>query len=301
MKFSIPYLAKDLRQLPLPGKYKNQAVEAVIFNREDLENPVWETVWKSIALAAHLYGPENATFHFPVNHSDYVTDPFVRDRLSESLKRANDLGLHGVVVHSNRIHDIGQWEAISLPVERTRVVETLAEVLHQVLPSKTWLALENMPVMDNYGKEIDPLFVYPNDFLQLAETGLGVVWDVCHYTNTLANVREVFENKQNRKYYPNLQMTEAMDFLNIRSQIVHWHFSAFDGVCNPDTSSKAIEGVIPSKGTLGEGIYGKILAEVLKASNPNVHMVFEIQEESYIQRKEIIEMLKWVGTHVHLR
>jgi hypothetical protein len=37
MRISFPFLATDIRQLPGPGTYSNQAVEATIFNPRDLE------------------------------------------------------------------------------------------------------------------------------------------------------------------------------------------------------------------------------------------------------------------------
>jgi hypothetical protein len=294
VKFSIPFLAKNINQMPLPGKYDNQSVEAVLFNREDLEKPVWDEVWKNIHVAARLYGSENVTFHFPVNNSDYVAETFVADRLKESLARASDLGLNGIVVHSNRIRDIDEWSTLPLAIERTKVIDCLSHIRGQQGLKKTWLALENMPVMDNYGKEIDPLFIYPSDFQELNQTDVKVVWDACHFTNTITNIEQVINRKQNAKYYPNIQQAHYLDFLGIQHQIAHWHFSAFSGICNPDEKTFCKEGVLPSESTLGEDVYRQIMSEILKSAEISQHITFEIQEECYINRMQIIQMLKWV-------
>jgi hypothetical protein len=65
------------------------------------------------------------SFHFPVNDSDYVADAFVRSRLVEARIRASDLGLAGIVVHSNRIRVFAGWEGHDLPSKRDKVLSTL--------------------------------------------------------------------------------------------------------------------------------------------------------------------------------
>src|SRR5579883_1456443 len=185
MKLSLSFLATNSNQLPLPGIYGNEAVEGVIFNRQDLEDDHWRTVWRSIGKAVEWYGSTNVTFHFPVNESDYVDDSFVLGRLTSAYLKSAEMGLQGLVVHSNRIRKIDRWKDINLVDERKRVTEKLAEIANLGGRSNTWLALENMPVMDNFGKEIDPLFSYPNDFRVLNGLPIGIVWDSCHFTNTL--------------------------------------------------------------------------------------------------------------------
>lgn len=291
MKFSIPFLGTNIRQLPSPGVYDNDAVEAVIFNRKDLDPEPWKLLWENINTAISLYGPRNVTFHFPVNDSEYVKDAYIKDRLKEGLQRATDLGLQGMVVHSNQI-ELLPWVGVDLPYRRSEVINTLSTIRESVAGS-TWLALENMPVMDNYGIEIDPLFVFPSDFADLRKTNVKVVWDVCHYTNSLSNMTQLFQGKQQQKYYPNIQSADYMDFMQINDLIAHWHFSAFLGIANPDTQEKCTEGIVPAKSELGESIYGKIMQAILKESPNGQHMVFEIKEDDYLNRIEMSEMLAW--------
>ncbi|WP_286190604.1 hypothetical protein [Fluviispira vulneris] len=38
MRFSFPFLATHIQQMPLRGSFKNFGVEVTVFNRSDLEN-----------------------------------------------------------------------------------------------------------------------------------------------------------------------------------------------------------------------------------------------------------------------
>src|ERR1700729_2997905 len=149
---SIPFLASNENQIAVGAG--NKCIECTIFNREDLENESWELIWKNVNAAINFVGTDNITFHFPVNNSNYVDDPFVKKRLIETLKRSSDNGIHGVVVHSNRIRPLNQWSEINLEIERIKVIDTLNEIYLQNKSGTTWLALENMPVMDNFCQEI---------------------------------------------------------------------------------------------------------------------------------------------------
>ncbi len=291
IKISIPFLATQLKQIVLGAG--NYCVEATIFNREDLENKSWELVWKNIEIVTQMVGSHNVTFHFPVNNSDYVADSFVKDRLSEGLQRASDIGLHGVVVHSNRIRTLSQWPTINLQSERHQVIDTLLTIRSQNI-STTWLALENMPVMDNYGIEIDPLFCYPQDFKDLQGQTVGIVWDLCHFTNTIATISQVIQGQQNKKYYPNVQDCHFESFLDLKDQIVHWHFSAFQGIPNPDTGEHCREGVLPWESTLGEMLYGQLWQAIYQNYRSDQHVVLEISETNYEKRTQVQQMIQWM-------
>lgn len=290
MKISIPFLATDIKQLPQKGT--SDAIEAVIFNFEDLEKSIWKLVWQNIKLVINEYGSNNVTFHFPVNNSDYIRDPFVEDRLYEALNRASDLGMHGIIVHSNRIRKISEWKDVDLNSERKLVIDKLNKIRSKV-SSSTFLALENMPIMDNYGIEIDPLFCFPEDFNILSDCKIGIVWDICHYSITLTNINEVVQKKQNKSYYPNFKIASPKDFVQISDKIVHWHFSGFQGIANPDTKSITKEGVIPSESYLGEAEYELYMNYILDISNNNQHIVFEIQDADYYSRTNIYKMINW--------
>ncbi|MBA4310665.1 MAG: hypothetical protein C0425_10070 [Chlorobiaceae bacterium] len=292
MILSIPFLATNPDQIPYFDKdYGNQGVEAVLFNYRDLEDDNWLPVWKTIEKLVPIFGAQNLTFHFPVNNSDYVDNCFVKNKLIEALSRATDLNLSGIVVHSNRIRNISEWSTINLMSERNKVLDTLAHIRNRV-QSKTWLALENMPVMDNYGKEIDPLFVFPQDFKNIP-FDLGIVWDFCHYTNSMAAVDAVREGKQKKIYYPNYQETFLEDFLSLQNKIKHIHFSAFYNLSNPDTEEICCEGVLPKESTMGEPIYKQAVKLIKRIERPDMHVVFEVQEQDYTQRQNAVSIIDW--------
>lgn len=297
MKFSLPFLAKHIDQLPFPGRYQNEAVEAVLFHREDLEKTIWDEAWSNIAKASKLYQPKNVTFHFPVNDSDYVEDFFVAHRLKEALQRASDLGLHGVVVHSNRVRPLEKWKEIQIVDWQQKVINRLIEIREGVNETGAWLALENMPIMDNYGKEIDPLFVFPSDFKLLKDSNVKVVWDICHFTSTFANLKQLSAGLQQKKYYPHVKKMTPFDFVQIADQIAHWHFSAFLGIANPDTGSHCREGTLPKGSELGESLYIECLRHIIEQKRPVQHIVFEIQEEDYSKRLNGEKIMKWITAY----
>lgn len=294
MRYSFPFLATCAAQLPRPDIFGNQGVEAIIFDRQDLFNEAWITTWNTIELACSLYGPKNVTFHFPVNNANYASDRQIWCKLKEALSRANDLDILGIIVHSNRIRKLNEWKQISLEEDRKIVIDSL-ELAFEKTQKNTWLGLENMPVMDNYGIEIDPLFVFPSDFKKLKGTPISIVWDICHYSNSLENIKEVIEGKQNAQYYPNIKQANPFDFCLISDQIVHWHFSGFKGVANPDNGSNCKEGVLPNESTLGEDIYKDYLLKISQNSREDALMVFEVQENNYENRINTIAMLEWAN------
>ncbi|MCF6298223.1 MAG: hypothetical protein L3J08_09630 [Flavobacteriaceae bacterium] len=149
--------------------------------------------------------------------------------------------------------------------------------------------------MDNHGIEIDPLFCFPDDFKVLEGTDINITWDICHYSNTLANMMDVLSGKQHRKYYPNIQNAKIEDFTKLNSRISHWHFSAFKGIADPKTGSKCTEGVLPIDSTLGENFYKKCLRLVEGNSSTKRKITLEIQEENYVQRTTVKKMIKWIN------
>jgi len=291
MKFSLSYLGTNIEQLPEREIVTNNGVESALFNREDLEETPWKLVWDNIAIACERYGSENVSFHFPVNDSDFVADSFVRKRLTDALQRASDYGLRGVVVHSNRISSFDEWRTRNLAVERRSVVETLCAVREEV-HSPTWLGLENMPVMGNFGKEIDPIFVYPDDFQILVGTDVGIVWDICHSFGTIAQIEEVTLGKQAEYCYPSIRQMDFLEFTRLSDQIVHWHFSSFVGTANPETGSICREGVLPSEGSVSESKYRRAFIEMEKV-DPSRYVNFEVKESDYLNRQNGKAIIEW--------
>ncbi len=280
----MPFLASNAAQLQATKGRGISAVEAVIFNRTDLADGPWHSVWKNIENAVRAYGPEQVVFHFPVNDCNYVADVFVRQRVEEAWQRCGDTGCAGMVVHANQVFPFAHWQSNDIAQARLRVVDVLADVLRQTEPGphSCWLGLENMPLMDNLGKEIDPTFVFPEDFDVLEGTQIGITWDHCHYSNALMNAQQALEGKQSKYWYPNLRQAGLLEFQMLESRIVHWHFSAFEGLANPETGATCREGFPPELSTLGEEPYAEILKEIMSRSTRKRLMTLEIQEDNYL-------------------
>ena len=292
MKFGLSFLATDIGQLPRRSADGPTLVEAVIFNRSDLEKASWDIIWKNISMAISEYCAENVTFHFPVNDSDYVNDPFVRSRLSEAHSRACDHGLCGIVVHANRVMPIKLWSSYSVNDERSKVAECLEKISSQNCGSGCWIGLENMPVMDNSGDLIDPTFVFPEDFSILQGGQVKITWDICHFLNTIETCNLVTMGKSPREDFPNFRVTSKDSYLVLIDQIVHWHFSSFLGVPNRRNNEVCQEGVLPWEGTLSEEEYLNALC-LMSSVNSEARCIFEVTEKNYRDRVNGRAMLSW--------
>lgn len=298
IQLSLSFLATSSEQFEAIRTMNLTACEAVIFNKSDMNYKSWDKIWKNIESAAIFFLPQNVVFHFPVNDCDYVENNFVYQKLKESYQRASDLGLKGIVVHSNRVRLIKEWKSINLDDERHKVVNSLNDIMNSYKNSSTWIGLENMPVMDNYGIEIDPLFCFPKDFNLLNQTDIGITWDICHYTNTMANIDKLIQGLHKSEYYPNFQDTNLSDFEVLKNKIVHWHFSAFNGICNPETDEICKEGVLPEQSSLGEKPYKDSLDIIRIISNSSQIMTLEIQEENYLIRENCAKMINWIRNNI---
>ncbi|MDR2794314.1 MAG: hypothetical protein LBB12_00880 [Holosporaceae bacterium] len=278
-KISVPFLSFVREQIPFREKLiGNQCAEAIMFNAKDLFGSHWEMAWENIAEAASHFSPSNVTFHFPVDNANYCEDRGILDKLMESYRRACDLGLAGIVVHSNCIHNIGDWSEISLPDLRKRVADTLYLVKNSVENSQdTWLSLENMIIMDNFGKEIDPLFLYVDDF-QVLDESIGVVLDLCHFFYTVTVSRMLLDGRLDKKHYPSVCSCSYDDIKKFKC-VRHCHFAAFRGIAMPFTEQYCSEGMLPEEGDIDGNLYYEALSYLNE--NFSGHVVLEIQESDY--------------------
>jgi hypothetical protein len=294
LALSLSFLGTRIEQMPRRGAYGNDAVEAVVFARTSLDPSNWALVWRSVKLAVQQYGSQSVTFHFPIDDCDYVRDAFVLRRLQEAFARASDAGLRGLVVHSNRIRPISSWRPNLISDERQRVVACLHDVVESSTVGHTWLALENVPLMDNYGVEIDPLFCFAADFGALAGTRIRVVWDICHSTNSIATIRHIGNGLSVPWADAAYAGVDWTDFRSLMDRIAHWHFSAFRGFANPREGTICVEGVHPNASTLGEPLYARLLTEIAEVIVANAHVVLEVREADYTARLVAPEVCRWI-------
>lgn len=294
MKLSISYLGPDSSQIPPAETYGNNGVEAFLIERDHLVGDEWLQSWKNILTASRIYGPENVTFHFPVNNSDYVEDPFVRARVLEGYQRACDNGLAGFIIHSNRTRDRDDWVQFDQAAERERVISILASVRDSQETNATWLALENMPFVGNHGGETDPLFSAVEDFEGLPPN-IGIVWDVCHAKGSEQYIAALKEGRLPSTIFARSYTGLTFDPVRL-SNIAHWHFAASKGLNNPDTGETCFEGVLPSEADVPETIYSDELKKIVRVTGEASAINFEVQEADYRSRQRAPAIIAWANS-----
>jgi hypothetical protein len=294
---SVPFLATDPRQFD-PGLVEHgHGVEASLFDGRDVLNAgTWRNVQSTLA-AVVRHEPPSTTFHFPCNDADYVTDPVVRSRLREVLLVAVDLGLQGVVLHSNRVATAAEWRTRNLVDERHRLAAALEDVSEVLHGSDTWLGIENMPVTGNDAEELDPLYVYAEDLLSHCSERVGVTWDVCHYAYT-AHVSHGLATGaivQDVRDYPNLLDLGGDDVplvpAALAGRLKHGHLSAFKGVADARRGTACAEGRLPWDSDVPESRYADAL-QALRASGAKA-VTLEVAEDDYCRRLALPRMLEW--------
>lgn len=293
MRYSLSFLGCSTEQLRSLDTCNNTATEAVLFNENHLDREPWSETWDNIVLAAEIYDPQNVTFHFPMNECDYVANQKIKDKLKESYLRAAQIGLAGIVVHSNRIRDVAEWVKFDHDSERKKIFEILLDIKNADASSATWIGLENMPLVGNFGYETDPLFVGAEDFADIP-VGLNIVWDTCHALSSLAYVRALRKSKLPRSIFAREISATQLTPSNIIDRIKHWHFAAFTGLNNPETDSTCKEGVLPNESDLSTDYYENAMFSII-STTPNNIINFEVQEDDYGQRIKGRKIIEWAN------
>lgn len=295
MRIGVPFYATKLEQMPSASEFA--AAEATLFHREDLETASWKLTWSNIKEAAEVFGCSNVAFHFPFNNCDYVSDKFVFTRLQESFQRASDLGLAGVVVHASQVRTIKEWLSASEELVSRR--KAVAEQLERIVSSsssftrETFLALENMPVIGNYGLEVDPTYVYPEDFIELDGTSVGITWDFCHFMITLTVSELIAQKPEKAELFPFTRPTSLLRVAQLRERVRHWHFSAFQGLPLVSEGARSYEGTQPAHSTAEEPRYLSA-SEFMQRTNSHAICTLEIQEDDYSERINAHSTALWL-------
>ena len=289
-RLSTPFYATKAEQIPY--RHGFDATEAVLFERKDLEQKSWKTVWENIKKAAQFFGSQNVSFHFPFNKCNFVEDRFVYERLVEALKRATDLGLAGIVTHAAQVRKKEDWIHKDPNALRQIVSETLARAFRES-DSGVWLGLENLPVIGNYGLEIDPTFVYPSDFDLLHEE-LSITWDFCHWHITQC-VSERFEREQLAKEdFPFVHSADKELATALCRRVAHVHFSAFQGIPLSGGANCTQEGLLPWNSGHSQEVYLDFLKVIKSKMHPETMIVLEIAEKDYTTRENAVALSDWV-------
>ena len=149
-----------------------------------------------------------------------------------------------------------------------------------------------MPLVGNSGHDMDPLFCFGVDFKTLPKN-IGIVWDICHSTSTVAYVQAHRSGKLSQSLVLRDISADYYDFKDVCSSIRHWHFAGFEGLNDPGSNGECIEGIVPSRSRLGEVLYSDLLKTIAQVARPNAKINFEIQESDYIDRVNGPDALEW--------
>ncbi len=295
IRLSMPFLASDLGQFDQRWAEQGHVVEAVCFDRNDVVDvDRWAAIRNNLRIASQNVAERSLMFHFPVNDSNYVTDPTVRDRLWECIDFLASIDARGLVLHSNQTMTTSHWDSVGVERAKQRYREFFPRLAGRVGSGDFWIALENMPIMGNEGDELDPVLVYPSDFQDLDAPGIAITWDFCHYSYTEWVTGLLFEGTlDERSYYPHIQRTSLQDVWSLGPRIRHVHFSAFDGLALVDRPDKCREGALPWASTLGMTYYSNLLLGVDEFLSNAGSVTFEVAEDDYHRRAAFPTMVDW--------
>lgn len=294
MILTIPFLATDIEQFDPSSVARGFGVEASIFDRRDiLDERRWETVKNNVRLISSRYHPSSFTFHFPVNDCNYLEDESVKCRLYESLEMVDRHQLNGLVLHSNQVYTVKEWMRLDVVRIRERFSEFIQGLRGRVKGAGFWIGLENMPIMGNQGLDLDPLLVFPDDFQGLVGDNVGVTWDFCHYSYSV-HVSNLLRSGElpEQQYYPVVGTGDFDDFKSLAPHLLHFHFSAFDGVASVLSGAVCKEGQVPWESTLQLDTYVNAFKLMILLAPDNA-VTLEIAERDYRHRINVYRVVEW--------
>jgi hypothetical protein len=290
------FYALDDTQMDSKANKAIGRIEAILFNRQDLQDANWFKAWENIKKAVEIYGRNNVSFHFPVDDCDYISNKFVRSRLIEAINRSADLGLRLVVLHANQRLLLDEWKNIDVNSMRINFINELYNIIDKTDESIV-IGLENMPPIGNCNDDADPLFIFPLDFKNIDHPRIKITFDINHYFNVVATMKEAKNNRRLKEKMPSFcEDCDYMDFEKIKDKIAHWHFSGFDNIANPLTSQISREGCCPWESKkVSEHEFRKAAQFIIE--NNKIHdarsVIFEVQDKDYSHRINVLKTANW--------
>lgn len=284
--WGFTFYALDLKQIPIQLIEKFGKAEAILFSDNDLKSENWNKVWGNISKVVNIMGSENVSFHFPMDNCDYINNEFIKEKLIDSINKANKIGIKKIVIHPNLRYKISEWNYIN----REKMKEILYDFIKNIDTGDVLLCLENMPPIGNKYDDADSAILFPNDI----NNEINYTWDICHYFNVVKTMAETHNNSSWKTVLTEIKECNYLDFKEKIQNIKHFHFSAFEKIANPFIKQECKEGVLPFQSCVDESYYKKALQIIYKdAIKKDKSIIFEIAENNYYERKNIIKMLEW--------
>lgn len=289
MQFIIPFLLTDLRQIPknLLDKY-NLKLEGTLFDASFLEDQeVWDLIEDNLLKVNKTYPKKLYSLHFPTDNANYLKDPTCKKNLFRFLDLAVEHKVQVVVLHSNFIQPITEFDVSLLKDIRKEFVSFFSEIDKYLKGKNILVAIENLPIIGNLGDDFDSVFVFPKDFQDVNFKNVKVVWDLCHWAFTYYSLNLL------KHYSKHVSVThpDLLAFKILGNKIVHIHFGSFTGLAHPNTNNFS-EGSTPEEGDFPEELMIKMIKAVQEI-NSSVGITFEIKEDDYTKRENLVKALEW--------
>ena len=289
----MPFYACAPEQLDRRWLDCGYGVEAIMFAGSDLR--ALPSIGRTLR---GLSAPH--TIHFPMNDADYVHDTAALEGLWRTIDTALECRASGVVAHSNcfvRVLDLPFADVAGL---RARCLEIYAVIDEYLRGSDLWLGIENMPLMGDLGDDVDPPFVFLEDFAGFKFEHVVRVLDTAHWAGTWDTLEYVQAHGVPRELLPPTPVEPLRDTLAGGARIGHIHLSAAEGVAVPAPAgceTRAAGGGIP-RGPEEAKRYEPMVTPVLDS---DITVSLEVREDDYRVRENLWRALAWLTDMVEAR
>lgn len=290
IRLQIPFLLTDLNQFSSDLLEKDIHFEGSIFDGNDLRNDlVWKKIKKNLSFIRNTYGNVIHSLHYPMDNANYLEDKISKNNLYKYIELAQQNEICTIVLHSNCIQSLTEYDARKLDVIRAKYLLFFSELNEFLKDGRMMVGIENMPIIGDKGEDFDSVFVLPSDFGDINYSNIGITWDFGHWAYT----HLVLSNLSNFSQAIKVNSTNFKDYIDLKSQIIHTHFSSFIGTTYPHSGSICREGAGPSTGTPDHLLLENAVKEVQSWEKP-LAMTLEIQEVDYTNRVNVIQVIDWI-------
>ena len=286
----MPFLLSDPEQISEKFvKQKNILLEATIFDAVELFELIKSKKFSSLLKKAKQKG-EIKAFHFPTENANYISSTKLKKLLFQTIKELEKHSIPHLILHTNYIQKRNEFNAKNLLSVRQRYLSFFKKLGAFAKKRNVIVCIENLPIIGNKGDDFDSVFVFPKDFKEINIPGVKIAWDLGHWVYTCQAYTDF------SKYYQNLRQPNIDDFLALKNNIRHLHFSSFK---NKVLKKQKVceEGIIPQAGDYNQIILAK-LCKKIHALPQELAMTLEIKEQSYHNRPNLKKTIRWFESKV---
>lgn len=288
IKLCVPFLLTDDGQLPKALiNQRGLWLEANIFDGKQLAMLVEKNQFSKLLKNTARSGTVRA-FHFPVENADYLESKVLNKLLYKSIKVIGENKVPYLILHSNHIRLIGEFDHKKLPQIRQKYFDFYKTLGKFAQRQNVTVCIENLPIIGNKGNDFDSIFVFPNDFNSLPKTGIKIAWDLGHWAYTCNTFRVMSKKiKSLPKDHP-----AFLNFPELKN-ITHFHFSSFKKL----GPLECVEGITPQSGDFNENALAKA-CRMIHEWPQEIGMTLEIKEKNYYKRTNLAKTIDWFDSRV---